>query len=177
MSDLALSIQKRVHSTYNLTVSAHRWYNNAQPLSHAQAVHQAVVHIGLAQLAGKEPHTVPHLAGFVRGIQQCRIVGEGENWGERLRFPNANVMEVLLREAAGEIFADSPVNSVLSALTEAGENHPAVYKSDTESKVQSTANSLSLADGNIKFAVCRSSKIRLQHWLTLVSSSSPSSPR
>lgn len=141
-------------------------------------MHHAAVQVALAHLAGKNFHTLSgiDLTAFSRGIQQCRFEGEAGNWGDRLRFPSANVMDVLIREVAGSNVAKPRVNSILSALSEAGDNHPAVYKSDSNTKVQNTIDSLSLADGRIKFAVCVSSKPFLLCLLTLVSSWSPSSP-
>lgn len=141
-------------------------------------MHHAAVQVALAEIAGKKFHTLSgiNLTALSRGIQQCRFEGEGENWGDRLRFPSANVMDILIREVAGPNVAKPRVNSILSALSEAGDNHPAVYKSDSNTKVQNTIDSLSLADGRFKFAVCVSSKPFLLYLLTLVSSCSPSSP-
>ncbi|CAG7969803.1 unnamed protein product [Penicillium salamii] len=127
------------------------WYHNKNPLIQSQAVHQAAVEIALAQIVGKR-YSTEGLDLPRQHLQQCKFEGQAEEWGDRLRFPNAKVMFNLLSKASGSSGRSRSLKSLFSALEESGDNHPAVYKQTPDNEAQSTIDSLSLADGKTKFA-------------------------
>lgn len=108
--------------------------------------------IALAQIVGKR-YSTEGLDLPRQHLQQCKFEGQAEQWGDRLRFPNAKVMFNLLSKASGSSGRSRSLKSLFSALEESGDNHPAVYKQTPDNEAQSTIDSLSLADGKTKFAV------------------------
>jgi hypothetical protein len=111
-----------------------------------QAAHQAAVEIGLMQMLGEKvtvaskPHTSQALQAQLKSV---KIEGQSGNWGDRLRFPDIETMESLLRDAAG------PMDGEAGEI----EQETRLYSAESKGQVQKRLGSLSLADGNVKFVV------------------------
>ncbi|CAG7921041.1 unnamed protein product [Penicillium olsonii] len=140
------------------------WYHNKNPISHSQAVHQAAVEIALFQIVGKEYSATEESLDLPRELlHQCKFEGEAAQWGERLRFPSAEAMTTLLRQASGAEVGSDSLKSIFTALEQAGDSHPAVYKQSADNQAETTLDSLSLAEGKTKFTFfARVSKLMSQ---------------
>ncbi|KAJ6184327.1 hypothetical protein N7519_005628 [Penicillium mononematosum] len=144
------------------------WYHNPRPLPYMQAAHQAAVEIGLMQMLGdkvtvaSKPHTSQELQAQLKSV---KIEGQSGNWGERLRFPDIETMESLLRDAAGPMDGEAGEIAFQQKLKKiASEQESRLYSAESKGQMQKRLGSLSLADGNIKFVFfARLSKLMSQH--------------
>ncbi|OQE44640.1 hypothetical protein PENCOP_c002G02966 [Penicillium coprophilum] len=138
------------------------WYKNPEPVPYTKAAHQAAVEIGLMQLLGRKVSVVSqlHPREIQDQLEMVKIEGDSGNWGDRLRFPNSEVMESLLQNAAGEEMAEAAFQKQLQKITGTSENR--LYNPETKDQ-KNSLDSLSLADGNVKFAFfARLSKLTSQ---------------
>ncbi|KAF3028270.1 hypothetical protein E8E15_010652 [Penicillium rubens] len=144
------------------------WYHNPRPLPYMQAAHQAAVEIGLMQMLGEKvtvaskPHTSQALQAQLESV---KIEGQSGNWGERLRFPDIETMESLLRDAAGPMDGEAGEIAFQEKLKKvASEQESRLYSAESKGQMQKRLGSLSLADGNVKFVFfARLSKLMSQH--------------
>jgi hypothetical protein len=133
-------------------MSLNRWYANKEPLSHKEAVHQAVVEIGLAQIMGKDISQT-NFDDHRKKIRACKIEGQAEQWGDRLRFSSEKSMHHLLRFIGG-FESEHAYQAYIKELKAAGKLDNRLYRPNVKGELQSSLKSLPLTDGNIKFAVC-----------------------
>ncbi|OQE33057.1 hypothetical protein PENFLA_c001G08558 [Penicillium flavigenum] len=144
------------------------WYHNPRPLPYMQAAHQAAVEIGLMQMLGEKvtvaskPHTSQALQAQLESV---KIEGQSGNWGDRLRFPDIETMESLLRDAAGPMDGEAGELAFQEKLKKiASEQESRLYSAESKGQMQKRLGSLSLADGNVKFVFfARLSKLMSQH--------------
>jgi hypothetical protein len=141
-------------------VSLNRWYANQEPLSHKEAVHQAVVEIGLAQIMGKDISQSDfnvfrekiHFDAHRKKIRACKIEGQAEQWGDRIRFSSEKSMHYLLRFTGG-IETEAAYQARVQELKAAGKLENRLYRPNVKGELTSSLRSLPLTDGNIKFIV------------------------
>ncbi|CAG8903950.1 unnamed protein product [Penicillium egyptiacum] len=143
------------------------WYYNPRPLPYMEAAHQAAVEIGLMQMLG-EKVTVSklHTSRAIQDqLKSVKIEGRSGNWGDLLRFPDIQTMESLLRNAATAMDGEAGEIAFQEKLKKiASEQGNRLYGAEPKGQMQKRLGSLSLADGNVKFAFfARLSKLTSQH--------------
>ncbi|KAJ5497025.1 hypothetical protein N7463_009012 [Penicillium fimorum] len=142
------------------------WYHNPEPIPYMKAAHQAAVEIGLMQLLGKKITVVSqlHSREIQDQLDMVKIEGDSANWGDSLRFPDNKTMESLLQNVAGPAYGEEMTEVAFKKQLEkiTGTAGNRLYDPETKDQ-KSSLNSLSLADGNIKFAYfARLSKLTSQ---------------
>ena len=87
-------------------------------------------------------------------LKSVKIEGQTGNWGDRLRFPDIETMESLLRDAAGPMDGEAGEIAFQEKLKKiTSEQESRLYTAESKGQMQKRLASLSLANGNVKFAV------------------------
>jgi hypothetical protein len=114
-------------------------------------VHQAVVEIGLSQMMGKDISGL-NFDEHRKKIRATKISGQGEQWGDRLRFTSEKSMRHLLRFVGGHE-TETAFNAAIEKLKDAGKLDNRLYDAKVPGSIQSSLKSLPLTDGQVKFDV------------------------
>ncbi|KAJ5782774.1 hypothetical protein N7457_004548 [Penicillium paradoxum] len=131
------------------------WYANENPLTTREAAHQAAVEIALKQIVGVQVtnSTIKeHDPEILAQIKSCKIEGQAEQWGDRLRFPDTTTMENLLRHVANDSSKKVDSNQILEQLKSSGKLENRLYDANATEPISESLRSLPLDNGNVKLA-------------------------